>query len=136
MAKHVRGTGRVFQRKRSPFWWLSYYHRGKEIRESTEIPATEDNRARAEKMLREKLKTAGTHKHVTPTVRRVTFEKVARVYLNDYRQQGRRSLRDAERHVRQLSETFAGPWLDVTEDRIELYKTESLQAGDQPATIN
>ena len=31
----TRGLGRVFQRPRSPYWWIAYVHRGREIRESS-----------------------------------------------------------------------------------------------------
>src|SRR5712692_6524545 len=28
----MRGTGRIFKRPNSTFWWIAYCHRGKEIR--------------------------------------------------------------------------------------------------------
>ena len=31
----MRGDGRIFRRKRSPFWWCEYYLHGKQVREST-----------------------------------------------------------------------------------------------------
>src|SRR5439155_1583503 len=37
---------------------------------------------------------------------------------------------------RALREVFGGPWLAVTEPRIERYKAECLDRGERPATIN
>jgi hypothetical protein len=33
--KGAKGFGRIFRRRRSPYWWIAYMHRGKEVREST-----------------------------------------------------------------------------------------------------
>jgi hypothetical protein len=33
-------------------------------------------------------------------------------------------------------EVFGGPWLAITEPRIERYKAERLEAGERPAAIN
>jgi hypothetical protein len=30
----MRGQGRLFRRKASAAWWVSYYHNGEEVRES------------------------------------------------------------------------------------------------------
>ena len=48
----MRGEGRIFRRKRSPFWWCEYYLHGKQIREST---ATADP-DRAAKYLKRRLR--------------------------------------------------------------------------------
>src|SRR5438445_8848472 len=31
----TKGLGRIFRRPRSPYWWIAYVHRGREIRESS-----------------------------------------------------------------------------------------------------
>jgi len=137
MARHVRGTGRLFRRSQSPFWWLAYYHRGKEVRESSRLEATPANRSKVEKMLRERTRQAGTPQFTGPAEYRVTFDDLAALHLADYRKQRRRSLRDAERIVRRLTETFGGwPALDVTTQAIEQYTEARQAAGAQPATIN
>ena len=51
----MRGTGRVFKRPNSVFWWIAYCHRGKEIRESSGAAEKKD----AERLLRRRLKEIG-----------------------------------------------------------------------------
>lgn len=137
MARHIRGTGRVFRRARSPFWWIAYFHRNKEIRESTRLAATVENRPKAEKMLRERTRHAGTPQFTPPSEYRVTFDDLAAAYLRDYRTSGRRSIKDAERIVKQLRETFGHYMaLDITTTRIEAYTDARRAAGKASATIN
>ncbi len=139
MARHIRGTGRLFRRKRSPFWWMAYYHRGKEVRESTGIVATaaETERPRAEKILRERTRQAGTPQFTGPAEYRVTFADLQAAYLRDYHVNGRRSVRDAERIVKRLAETFGEEKaLDITTARIEGYTDARLAAGSAKATVN
>src|SRR5882724_9967333 len=47
--KSMRGIGRVF--KRGPVYWIAYYHRGKEYRESSES----ENENQARKLLKQRL---------------------------------------------------------------------------------
>ena len=68
----MRGTGRVFQRGR--VYWIAYYHRGKEIRESAH---TEDER-KARKLLRECGSLAAVREADEETLRRVAGRRVAR----------------------------------------------------------
>src|SRR6266700_6271834 len=53
--RRQRGNGRIFKRKGSPFYWLAYYLRGKEYREST---GTEDEK-QAERFLKRRIKEVG-----------------------------------------------------------------------------
>jgi integrase len=139
MARHIRGTGRVFRRKGSPFWWLSYYHAGKEVRQSSGIVATADEteRPKVERMLRERTRKAGTSEFIGPAEQRVRFTELAEVYLRDYRVNGKRSLRDAERIVERLRGTFGSDRaIDITTARIERYTDARLVDGAAKATIN
>ena len=129
----MRGHGRVFRRKHSGSWWISYYHRGQEIRESAKT--TSEHKARA--LLRERLRTAGTQEFIGPAAQRVTFEDLAALYLTDYRLNGRRSLRDATRNVETLRGAFGiDRALDITADRIAAYTERRLEAGMKPASVN
>ncbi len=133
----MRGHGRIFLRGR--VYWIAYYHRGKEIRESAESEREND----ALRLLRERLRTAGTTTFTDPKVERVTFDELADAYLRDYRINGKRSIRDAERSVRHLGSFFAEMRAyDIDADRIETYKdarlAERSPAGTpiRPATVN
>jgi integrase len=129
----MRGQGRLFRRKNSASWWIAYFHRGKEIRES----AKTTNEQKAGRLLRERLRTAGTQEFIGPAAQRITFEDLAALYLTDYRLNGRRSLRDATRNVETLREAFGiDRALDITADRIAAYTTRRLEAGLKPASVN
>ena len=56
----MRGNGRVFQR--GAVCWIAYFHRGQEIRESAKTPS----RRKAENLLKERLRTAGTPSFIGP----------------------------------------------------------------------
>ena|SRR5262245_27536962 len=82
----MRGQGRLFRRKNSASWWIAYFHRGKEIRESAKTTSEQ----KAGRLLRERLRTAGTQEFIGPAAQRITFEDLAALYLTDYRLNGRR----------------------------------------------
>jgi hypothetical protein len=109
--KRPRGTGRLFQR--GGVWWIAYYHRGQEIRESAKTTSEH----KAGRLLRERLRTAGRPDFIGPAAERVTFDDLASMYLTNYRVNGKRSLRDAERHVETLRAAFGfDKALDITAD--------------------
>jgi integrase len=127
----MRGAGRIFQR--GDVYWIAYYHRGREIRES----AKTTSERKAGTFLRERLRTAGRPDFVGPAAERVTFDDLATMYLTDYRVNGKRSLRHAARNVELLRATFGfDKALDITADRIAGYTAARLEAGKQPATVN
>src|SRR5581483_1697292 len=101
-----------------------------------ESAGTED-REKAERILRKRVGLANTPHFVDPTTQRLTFDNLAEGYLRDYRLNRKRSLRDAERHVRYLSQVFG---LDravaITSERVAAYSEARLGEGARPATIN
>src|SRR5262249_58284177 len=92
------GGGRVFVR--GDRFWIGYYHRGEYKRESVALVTGRNTRPAAERLLRERLRTAGTPQFIGPQTERVTFDAMASLYLTDFRVNGRRSIVDAERHLR------------------------------------
>ena len=73
-----RGVGRVFKRKmriasgetvEDPIWWIAYYHRGKECRESSSF--TSEDKAR--RKLKKRLQDIGNRRFV-PNEDRLTFD--------------------------------------------------------------
>ena len=127
----MRGQGRIFQR--GPVWWVSYYHRGREMRESSKST----DKRKAEKLLRERLRTTGTPAFVGPAAERLSFDDLAAMYLTDFRVNGKRSLADATRHVAHLKTVFGlDRALDITADRIATYTAQRLADGLAPASIN
>src|SRR5262249_10433826 len=128
----MRGQGRLFRRKNSASWWIAYFHRGKEIRES----AKTTNEQKAGRLLRERLPRAGRREFIARPAPRIPFEALAALSPTDYRLTGRRSLRDAPRNVETLREAFGiDRALDIPADRIAAYTTRRLEAGLKPASV-
>jgi hypothetical protein len=129
----MRGQGRLFQR--GGVWWIAYYHRGREIRESAKTTSEH----KAAKLLQKRRQTTGTPGFIDPrAAERVTFTDIAEMYLTDYRVNEHRSLRDATRYVHTLGGTFGlDRALDITSDRIAAY-ADMRRARDHvaPATVN
>ncbi len=144
----MRGTGRVFIRAHSPFWWIAYVHNGKEIRESTQVLHTEQNLKKAEASLKKARATLKTRldeiageKHggrpfVGPAQQRVTVNSLLDALEQDYkvREKCTPSFRS---HARRIREVF-GSWraVDVTAEAIDRYITDAREVGFSPATIN
>jgi len=137
MPRHIRGTGRVFCRKGSPFFWIAYYHRGKEERASTGLLAEDWNRPKAEKLLREKTRKVNTSEFTGPAEQRVSFGDLKSWYLDDYREQRRHSIRDAVRIMNTLERTFGGDRaVDITTARMSRYRADRAREGVSETTIN
>ena len=127
----MRGNGRVFQR--GDVWWVDYYHNGRELRESS----GSNDRRKAEQLLRERLRKAGTPEFVGPAAQRLTFDDLAAMYLTDYRINAKRSLRDAKRNVEQLRTAFGfDRAMSITADRIAAYASRRLEDRMSAASVN
>jgi integrase len=88
-------------------------------------------------MLRERLRKAGTSEFIGPSAERLTFDNLGKMYLDDYRVNGKRSLKDANRNVKNLRETFGfDRAIDITADRIAAYAVKRLDDKMAPASIN
>jgi integrase len=131
----MRGQGRIYER--GGRFWIAYYHRGRQIRESVLKVTGKNTQRAAETLLRERTRDAGTARFVGPVAERVAFDDLASLYLTDYRLNRRRSLRDAERNIRTLGTVFGlDRALDITAERIQLYTERRLADRVQPATVN
>ena len=139
----MRGDGRIY--RRGTIWWVEYWHRGEQVRESSKgfvvrkgaKPSDGTDRRVAEKLLQERRRTAGTPHFIGPDAERIDFKALADLYLTDYRVNGRRSLGEAERAVRHLRGTFGlDRAVDISAARISAYSAARLAEGHKPATIN
>ena len=143
----MRGAGRVFTRTRSPFWWIAYVYRGKEIRQSTEIPhtdkspqKTEANEKKAYKKLKDRLEEIAAEKRggqpfIGPAQQRVTVKSLLDALEQDYKVREKCTPQFLS-HLGRIRETF-GAWraVDVTAEDIDRYITDAREAIS-PATIN
>jgi integrase len=143
-----RGEGRIFARKGSGFWWISYYHRGKEQREVAQhvrtrkkIQATEEGRREAEKFLRHRLGEITAERHggpafVGPQQQRIKVSELLDALEADYKLRGKDSpqFKSRLKHIR----GYFGGWraAEVTAEAVDRYIVERQDAATAPATIN
>ena len=114
--KKVRGLGRIY--KRGSVWWIAYYHRGKEHRESTES----DRESQAKKLLKKRLGEIGRGILIGPVEGKVRFDDLAQGLITDYKVNGKRSVSSAELSIRHLRDFFGfDRALDITTDRVMTY---------------
>ena len=130
----TRGLGRIFQR--GSVYWIAYYYRGKEYRESTEATGSKGETL-ARKLLKKRLGEMGRGRLIGPSEERVTFEDMAADLERDYAMTGKRSAKTLASKLKHLRAGFAlTRAVDITTDRVRVYITERQQDGAKNATIN
>jgi site-specific recombinase XerD len=141
--KRIRGAGLVYrptytdkgtgERKTASTWWVQYYVRGTRFRESS----GSRNRTEAEKFLQRRLEAAAQGKPVGPKAGKATFEDLARILLDDYQANARRSLERVEDALGHLRGFFGGVVaVEITSDRIAGYISWRQDQRAASATIN
>jgi len=141
--KKTRGDGLVYQptyidkrtgeRKTVSTWWVQYSLEGTRFRESSNSRSRGD----AETFLQQRLEAAAQGKPVGPKAGKTTFEDLAKILLDDYRVNRRRSVgrvEDAVGHLRRFFE--ASHATQITADLIARYVGSRQEEGAAPATIN
>jgi len=127
----MRGMGRIF--KRGSVYWIAYYHRGKEYRESSES----DNESTAKKLLKKRIGEVAQGRLRGANQERVTFDDLAQALLSDYQINGRRSARSAHLSISHLRKFFGFDHaVDITTDRIKAYAADRQKAKAANASIN
>src|SRR5262249_54972967 len=137
----VEGLGRIFKPRwkrkdggyyESPKWWISFYHRGKETRESSES----ENQAEAKRLLKRKVTVIESGK-VLAREDKLTFDELTKDLENDYKVNGKRTLADLSYRVGHLREFFGmDRAIDITTDRGRAYQRKRLDENASPATVN
>jgi integrase len=119
--------------KRGSIYWIKYYRGGKPYYESTK--STKE--AEAKRMLRQRLGQISEGRFFGLRPERVTFDDLAKDFVNDYRINGKRSLDKAERSVRHLHGFFAGMRaVAITTDQVRTYIGERQNEGVSNGEIN
>jgi integrase len=112
--------------------WVEYYHRGRQYRES----AHSDKPSVAAKLLKRRLRETGNGTFAGPDAEKVTFEQLAAGLVNDYRVNGRRSLKRAELSIKHLRVAFGlRRAVDITRSKMDAYVAGRLTGGAKPATV-
>ena len=127
----MKGMGRVF--RRGPVYWVAYYHRGKEFRESS----GSESEAKARNLLKKRIGEIGRGRLIGPVEEKVTFEEMSQDFLTDYQINGKRSLRSAKLSVSHLEGFFGlDRALDITTDRIRAYVSYRQGEGASNGSVN
>ena len=127
----MRGMGRIF--RRGSVYWVAYYHRGKEFRESTHS----ENESQARKLLKQRVGEMSRGHLIGPSEERMSFEDLANILLTDYEINGKRSIESIRLSIRHLREFFGlGRAIDITADRVAAYVRERQREGAANGSIN
>jgi integrase len=142
-ARRERGAGRIFKPrhhgKESAFWWIQYYSRGRQIRESSKS----EKLAVAERLLRQRLGEAAAGILRSPRVERIKYEELRDALIADYQTNGRKWLRkgkDGKPYICGIS-TLDGFFegfraVDITTDRLREFIRKQQDGGAANGTIN
>ena len=123
--------GRVY--KRGQRWWVQYYGHGQLYRESSQSAL----KSAATALLRMREGEVGQGKLPALHAEKTRFEDLARLYLQDYRINGRKTADRAQECVDRLSDQFARfRARSITTQHLQGYIDRRLSDGVTPATIN
>jgi integrase len=131
----MRPNKGIFQRGK--IWWVAYYLRGKEYRESTK----ETDEVKAGKFLQRRLKEVhadeiGARTFTTPKASRLTMHELLEALKADFELRGKGSAQNLS--VLKRADTDFGAYraVDLTAEKIDAYIEQRLGDGDAKATIN
>jgi integrase len=141
--KQTRGLGFVYQpiyvdkrtgeRKTAATWWVQYSVRGKRFRESS----GSSNRVDAVKLLKRRIGDASQGRTIGPQAEKTRFKQLTQMLIDDYRANGRRSLKRIKASVGHLLAFFGDEFaMDITGDRIASYIAYRQDEKAAAATIN
>ncbi len=126
----MKGVGRVFQR--GSIWWIAFYHRGREIRQSSHC----ESEAQARKLLKKRVGEVSGGRFILEE-ERVTFDDLVKDLKNDYQVNGKRSLKTVEYYLPHMRSFFGMERaIDITPDRVRAYQSQRLDKGASNATVN
>lgn len=127
--KRDRGMGRIYRRGLT--WWVQFRYRGRLFRESS----GSERQSAAVKLLKRRLGEMGQGRLAGPDVERTTFDDLAKMLIDDYVVNGRKSLDRAERSIAHLRVVFdCYRAVEITADRVTSYIRDRLEVA-RPATI-
>jgi len=136
----MRGNGRIFLR--GPIYWIAYFLRGVEHRESTRNAQNPGTDAKAaEKFLQARLREVGAdllgaRPFTTPKAARSTVAELCQALKADYELRSKLSAQNAS-HLRRVENDFGRfRAVELTPEKIDQNIEERLAAGDAKASIN
>jgi len=128
----MRGEGRIFRRKGTSHWWIAYWARGREHRESG--GRTE---AEARRLLRARLREIHGKRFIGPQAERVTVGEILDSLLVHLETKGAKGLPSLRSHLKPLRAAFGlDRAVDITTAVVEQYAVRRLSEGRARATVN
>jgi integrase len=129
-----RGAGRIYKQPNCSLYYISYYHNGRRVRESTGT----DNFGIARQKLNAKLGQMATGTFVGAHVERVKVKELAEPFFRDQRVNERKGQKHAKRRWENHLEPFFGERrvVDVGTDALNQYVDARMKEGAANATIN
>jgi integrase len=116
--------------KESAILWVRYYRNGKKIRLST-------GKSNVKEAVEFRDKCRGTNRPITATLRRTSFEDLAKLVTTDYEVNQNRSLKRIKEAFEHLRSFFVWDLArDIGSDRINEYIGRRRKEGASNATIN
>jgi integrase len=129
----MRGLGGIY--KRGPVYWIRYHHRGREYRESARSAERRD----AARLLKQRLADLTQGRPSGPDEDRVTFDQIARDYIEERTLKGvpPARLQWSRARVAHLR-TFFGAMraVEISTGTMRDYAKLRLAGGATPATVN
>jgi integrase len=127
---HNKKTGEMVE---GPIYWVQYYRAGKMYRESSHS----DKETDAKRLLKMREGQVVEGRFPGLRVEKIRFDELAEDFINDYKVNGRKSLKRAEVSLKRLKEYFEGlRAIDITTDRIKDYILRRQDEGVENGTIN
>lgn len=118
---------------RGSTYWIKYYRGGKPYRESSHSNKKGD----ADRLLKLREGQVAENRFYGLKPEKIRFEELAQDVINDYKINGKRSLKRAEQCLNHLSDYFQDTRaIDITTDRIRAYILHRQEEGVTNGTIN
>ncbi len=119
--------------RRNQTYWIKYYRHGKQYAESTHSDKLEV----AKRMLKTREGEIAEGKRPGICFDRISFEDLLQDYVTDYKINGKKTVKKAERCEKFLLEDFKGMMApEITTDVIKKYTEKRLSGGVNNATVN
>jgi len=134
-ARRQRGQGRIILRGQT--WWIQYWRRGRQIRESSKS----NQREEAEKLLARRMKEIWAERSgmaaFAPRAEKIYIDELLDELEQNYKLEGGRAFPQFLSHLKPIREAFADlRAVNLTVKMVNKYREQRLEDGKAPATIN
>lgn len=126
----MRGQGRIF--KRGKKWWIGYYVRGQEFRETAGYKETD-----AKRLLKSRLGEIHGKRFVGPKEERIAVDELLDNLILHLENKGAKSILQVKSHLKPIREAFGfDRAIDISTSLLDRFISEKKKEGKAPATIN